>query len=206
MRMNRTWSAALMAALLLGSALSVAAQDKTKVPGSSADSRTMFQVLPGTKQIITGTDRQQVQIAREVRHELAMLPYYSIFDNLTYRVDGSTVTLGGATISVGLRHDAEAVVKKIEGVNKVVNKIEELPPLPDDDRIRRQVARRIFNFGGLSQYAWEAATTIHIIVNGGHVSLEGYVNNQADRDAAGLMAHQVDGVFSVKNNLEIVSR
>ncbi len=202
MRKKLLFNSVLGTAILLGSFASVAAQSATS--GTKNDnSGQMFQVLPGTKQVITGTDRQQVQLAREVRHELAMLPYYSIFDDLKYRVDGSTVTLGGAAITVGLKRDAESAVKGIEGVTKVINNIEELPPSPNDDQIRRAVARRIFSWGDLSRYSWEAAPTIHIIVKGGHVTLEGVVDNASDKNAAGLQANQVNGVFSVQNNLQI---
>ncbi len=203
MRKNLLFNSALTAVLLLGSFATAAAQKSAQ---GDNNQQTMFQVLPGTKQVITGGNRQEVQIAREVRHELAMLPYYSIFDDLKYRVDGTTVTIGGETITVGLKHDAESAVKGIEGVTNVVNKIKELPPFPDDQRIRMAVARKVFSFGSLSRYSWEAAPTIHIIVDAGHVSLEGVVDSQADKDAAGLQANQVPGVFSVQNNLQVVAR
>lgn len=201
MRKNLLFNCGLAAALLLGTAASVAAQS-----APSDSQQGMFEVLPGTRQVITGGDRQQVQIAREVRHELAMLPYYSIFDDLKYRVDGSTVTLGGSAITVGLKRDAESAVKGVEGVTRVVNQIQELPPMSSDQRIREQAARRIFSFGGLSRYAWEASPTIHIIVNGGHLSLEGVVDSEADKDAAGIQANSVPGVFSVQNNLQIADK
>lgn len=183
------------------------AQNSSK--NSNVDTATdpqMIHVLPGTKQVITGTDRQQVQIAREVRHELAMLPYYSIFDDLQYKVDGSTVTLGGKVITTGLKRDAENAVKGVEGVTNVINNIQELPPFPDDQRIRLQVARRIFSYGNLARYSWEAAPTIHIIVQGGRVTLEGVVDNQADKDAAGIQANGVPGTFQVTNNLQVLKR
>ncbi len=203
MRKNLLFNSALTAVLLLGSFATAAAQKSAQ---GDNDQQNMYQVLPGTKQVITGGNRQEVQIAREVRHELAMLPYYSIFDDLKYRVDGTTVTIGGETITVGLKRDAESAVKGIEGVTNVVNKIKELPPFPDDQRIRMAVARKVFSFGSLSRYSWEAAPTIHIIVDAGHVSLEGVVDSQADKDAAGMQANQVPGVFSVQNNLQIAAR
>jgi hyperosmotically inducible protein len=135
-----------------------------------------------------------------------MLPYYSIFDNLKYRVDGSTVTLGGQVITLGLKRDAETAVKGVEGVTKVVNQIEELPPFSDDQRIREAVARRIFSFGSLSRYGWEAAPSIHIIVKSGHVTLEGVVDNESDKNAAGIQANGVPGIFSVQNNLQVAKR
>ena len=208
MRKNKVLSAALSAALFVTSALTASAQTGSKNgnQAASASDQGMIQVLPGVKQTFSGGDRQQVQIAREVRHELAMLPYYSIFDDLKYRVDGTTVTLGGKTITNGLKRDAEGVVKNVEGVTNVVNNIQELPPFQDDQRIRMAVARKIFSFGNLSRYSWEAAPTIHIIVQSGHVSLEGVVDTQADKDAAGVQANGVPGVFSVANNLQVLKR
>lgn len=212
MRKNLVVNAALSAVLILGSsALAVAqagttsATNKGAQAGSAGDQQ-MIQVLPGVKQTITGTDRQQVQIAKEVRHELAMLPYYSIFDDLEYRVDGSTVILGGKVITNGLKSDAASAVKNVEGVTNVVNNIQELPLFPEDQRIRIQVARQIFSFGNLSRYSWEAAPTIHIIVQSGHVTLAGVVDTEADKNAAGMQANQVSGVFSVQNNLQVVGR
>ncbi len=198
---------AVLFASLVFSAPAVSAQSKDKQQASEpgGDTQGMLQVLPGTKQTITGADAQTVRIAREVRHELAMLPYYSLFDDLKYKVDGSTVTLGGAAISLSLKSDAESAVKNIEGVTKVINNIEQLPPSPADDQIRHAEARQIFSFGNLSRYSWEASPTIHIIVKNGRVWLEGVVDSEADKNAAGLQANQVPGVFSVTNNLQIAS-
>ena len=208
MRMNMLFNAALSAALILTSAGLASAQtgNKASDQAASANDQGMIQVLPGVKQTITGGDRQQVQIAKEVRHELAMLPYYSIFDDLKYKVDGTTVTLGGKTITNGLKRDAERAVKNVEGVTNVVNNIQELPPFPDDQRIRLAVARRVFSFGNLSRYSWEAAPTIHVIVQSGHVELTGVVDTQADKDAAGVQANGTPGVFSVVNNLQVLKR
>jgi hyperosmotically inducible protein len=203
---NRIFNVVLSAALILPAGVMASAQSGGKQEVASANDQQMFQVLPGVKQTITGTDRQQVQIAREVRHELALLPYYSIFDDLEYRVDGSTVTLGGKVVTVGLKRDAESAVKGIEGVTNVVNKIEELPPSTQDQRIREAVARRVFSFGNLSRYGWESSPTIRILVSGGHVWLEGVVDTQQDKDAANIQANGVPGVFSVTNNLQVVGR
>lgn len=161
-------------------------------------------VIPGV-QIIQGPNRGDVRIAREVRHELLMLPYYSLFDDLRYKVDNGTVTLLGNVINPTLKSDAQNVVKKIEGVQNVDNKIDILPPSSMDDRIRRATARAIFSFDGLSRYGWEAAPSIHIIVKSGHVTLLGVVDNQSDKNAAGLRANGVPGVFSVDNQLQVAS-
>ena len=147
-----------------------------------------------------GVDR----IVREVHHELVMLPFYGVFDNLSYSVtpDG-TVTLLGQVARPVLKSDAENVVKKIEGVEKVVNNIEVLPTSPNDDRIRRAVYRAIFGNDVLSQYQMRAVPPIHIIVNNGNVTLEGVVARQMDKQVAGMQANGVSGVFSVTNNLRV---
>jgi hyperosmotically inducible protein len=168
---------------------------------SQASDEGMVSVVPGAKQVLTSSDRGTQRIAREVRHELAMLPNYSIFDNLKFKVEGYTVTLGGSAITLGLKRDAENAVKGIEGVEKVVNDIRELPPSPSDQKLRHAVARRIFSFGPLTRYTWGATAPIHIIVDGGHVTLDGVVDSESDKNAAGIQANGTPGVFSVKNNL-----
>lgn len=146
------------------------------------------------------------RIAREVRHELVMLPYYGVFDNLAFRVDGNTVTLLGQVTRPTLKSDAEHVVKNIEGVERVNNEIQVLPLSPIDDRIRLAEYRAIFSQPGLDRYAMQAVPPIHIIVNNGHVTLEGVVASQADKNLAGVKANGVSGVFSVDNNLRVESR
>jgi hyperosmotically inducible protein len=145
----------------------------------------------------------QDRIAREVRHELVMLPYYGVFDNMAYRVDGSTVTLMGQVTRPTLKSDAENVVKGIEGVERVNNQIVVLPLSPMDDRIRVAVYRAIFSQPGLDRYAMQAVPPIHIIVDNGKVTLEGVVDNQGDKDRANIQANGVGGVFSVVNNLRV---
>jgi len=151
----------------------------------------------------TGPQRMQDRISREVYHELVMLPQLTIFDNLQYKVDNGKVTLMGQVENAILKDSAEKVVKKIEGVESVNNQIEILPPSPNDDRIRRQVARAIFNDERLFRYSMGSVPPIHIIVKNGHVTLEGVVNSQADKDAANLRASSVPGVFSVENHLQV---
>jgi hyperosmotically inducible protein len=159
-------------------------------------------VLAGAQET-QGDQRMQDRINREVRHELVMLPQFSIFDNLAYKVDGNTVTLFGQVRNAVLKDEAQNAVKHIEGVEKVNNQIEILPPAPNDDRIRRQVAHAIFNDPRLFQYAIQSTPPIHIVVKSGHVSLEGMVRSQGDKDAAGMSANGVPGVFSVQNNLQV---
>jgi hyperosmotically inducible protein len=132
-----------------------------------------------------------------------MLPYYGVFDNLSYRVDGSTVTLMGQVTRPTLKSDAENVVKGIEGVEKVNNQIQVLPVSPMDDKIRIAEYRAIYGHPGLDRYALQAVPPIHIIVDNGKVTLEGVVASQADKDQAGIRANTVSGVFSVTNSLRV---
>lgn len=145
------------------------------------------------------------RLAREVRHELVMLPYYGVFDNLSFRIDGGAVTLMGEVTRPTLKSDAENVVKRIEGVDRVVNNIEVLPLSPNDDRLRLAVYRAVYGFTSLNRYALNAVPPIHILVKNGNVTLDGVVANEGDKNAAGIQAHGVPGVFSVTNNLRIES-
>jgi hyperosmotically inducible protein len=142
-------------------------------------------------------------ITKEVRHELVMLPYYGVFDDLSYRVDGTNVTLFGAVTRPSLKSDAENIVKKIEGITRVVNDIEVLPLSPNDDRLRLAVYRAVYGFTSLNRYALAAVPSIHIIVKNGNVTLIGVVSSTADKNAAGFQANGVAGVFSVKNELVV---
>ncbi len=146
----------------------------------------------------------QARIQKEVRHELLMLPYFGVFDNIEYKVEGDTVTLLGAVTRPVLKSDAENVVKHIEGVSRVVNQIDVLPPSPMDDRIRRALFHAIYGDPALEKYDLGVQKPIRIIVKNGQVSLEGVVDNQADKNLAGLRANGVSGVFSVTNNLRVV--
>jgi hyperosmotically inducible periplasmic protein len=150
------------------------------------------------------SNRSVERIQREVRHELLMLPYLGVFDNLAYKVDGSTVTLLGQVTRPTLKSDAENVVKKIEGVEKVDNQIEVLPPSPMDDQLRRRLYRAIYGFSSLQKYALGVQQPIRIIVKGGRATLEGVVDNEADKNTAGIRAKSVSGVFEVTNNLQVV--
>lgn len=142
-------------------------------------------------------------LTREVRHELVMLPFYSVFDNLQYQAEGTKVTLLGQVSRPVLKGDAEAAVKHIEGVEAVDNQIEVLPTSFGDDRIRRAEYRAIYSFPNLRMYSLRSVPPIHIIVNSGHVTLEGSVATEADKDAAGIRANAIPDVFSVVNNLRV---
>ena len=143
------------------------------------------------------------KLYKEVRHQLVMLPWYSVFDNLAYQVEGDKVTLYGQVTRPTLKSDAEAAVKSIEGVSSVVNNIEVLPVSPMDDQLRRAVYRAIYGDSALSRYSVQAVPSIHIIVKNGNVTLEGVVDNETDKNLAGLRANGVPNVFSVKNNLAV---
>jgi hyperosmotically inducible periplasmic protein len=142
-------------------------------------------------------------LIREVRHQLMLLPYYSVFDNLAFKVEGDTVILEGQVVRPTLKSDAENVVKKIEGVGRVVNSIEVLPPSPMDDQLRRAVYRVIFADPGLSRYAESAVPSIHIIAKNGNVTLVGVVDSEADKNLVNLRVNGVPNVFSVKNELVV---
>jgi hyperosmotically inducible protein len=156
--------------------------------------------------IVSAADNENPQgqgttIQREVRHELATLARYTVFDNIAYRVNGTQVTLMGQVTQPAVKEDADKAVKGIEGVTQVNDQIEVLPLSPMDDQIRRAVFRAIYNSEELNRY--QTAPSIHIIVKNGDVTLAGAVSNEMDRDVANIRANQVPGVFHVTNNLQI---
>lgn len=140
-------------------------------------------------------------LADAVRHQLVMLPYYSVFDDLQFSVDNGTVTLAGDVTRPALKSDAANVVKQISGVTNVVNNIKVLPLSSLDNRIRVATYRSVFGFAGLYRYAMGTNPSIHIIVDNGHVTLKGVVSNQGDKNIAYIRANGVPGVFSVTNEL-----
>lgn len=149
--------------------------------------------------------RSQDRITREVRHELLMLPYFGVFDNIAYKVEGGTVTLLGQVVRPSLKSDAENAVKHIEGVDRVDNQIEVLPPSSMDDRLRMELYRAIYGYPALEKYALGVQKPIRIIVKNGRVTLEGVVDNEGDKNFAGMRANGVPGSFSVTNNLRVDS-
>ncbi|MBV9073537.1 MAG: BON domain-containing protein [Acidobacteria bacterium] len=167
---------------------------------TESGNNTHLAIRPGAQ------DANEQHIAKEVRHELLMLPYYSIFDDLEFSVNNGQVTLLGSVVDPVLKKDAENSVKRIEGVTGVNNQIKVLPPSPNDDQIRRQEFRAIANQGSLYRYFMGAVGSIHIIVDNGHVTLKGVVDNQADDTQAKMAANQVPGVFSVTDNLIVANQ
>jgi len=147
--------------------------------------------------------KAEQNLLKEVHHQLVLLPYYSVFDNLAYRVEGDRVILEGQVTRPTLKSDAENAVKSIEGVSSVINNIEILPASPMDDQLRRALYRAIYGDSGLSKYSWSAVPSIHIIVKNGNATLDGVVDNETDKNLAEIRAKSVPNVFSVKNNLQV---
>ncbi len=152
-----------------------------------------------------GGTESSARISREVMHELLMNPYYNVFDNLEYKVDGDTVVLMGQVTDPVVKSDAMASVRRVEGVANVKDEIEVLPPSPMDSRIRRQLYYSVYGFDGLGRYSMGTNPAIHFIVDNGHVTLVGEVDSQTDKNIAGIRANSVPGVFSVTNDLRVRS-
>lgn len=186
--MRRALGSLVLATALFGGSTLVAADKHHQdpfIPGNANDSR----------------------ILQEVRHQLVMLPYYTIFDDLGFRVDGSTVTLEGQVTNPVLKSDAENAAKRVEGVSNVVNNIEVLPLSPMDDQVRRAELRAIYGNPQIGdRYGFQALPPIHIIVKNGHVTLEGVVANDFDKNFINVRANAVPNVFSVTNNLIVESK
>jgi hyperosmotically inducible periplasmic protein len=145
----------------------------------------------------------EARINKQVYHQLATLPWYGIFDNLSYSVNGTQVTLAGQVVNPTTKSDAVRTVKRIEGVTGVVDNISVLPVSMMDNQIRRAEYRAIFSYAGLYRYAMGANPSIHIIVDNGHVTLVGFVSNKTDANMATMRANMVPGVFSVTNDLKV---
>ena len=171
--------AALVAAVVIAASAAAAA------PADQMSERAAFEAL-----------------AKKVRKELVTLPWYGVFDNLEYAIDGSTVTLSGQVVQPSTRKDAERRVRRLQGVERVVNNIEVLPLSSFDDSIRASTYRALFGWNSpLFRYGRGVNPSIHIVVDGGHVALEGVVSTEGDRRLAYILANSVSGVFSVTNNL-----
>lgn len=185
MRFRRN-SMLLAFVFLMASAVSLAAQDQSTLQSGAGAKSTQ-------------------RIVKEVRHELLMLPYYDVFDDIKFKVDGYNVTLLGYVTNPVLKSDAGKAVKSIEGVEQVDNQIEVLPPSPMDDQLRRRLYRAIYGFPSLQKYDMPVIKPIRIIVKGGKAILEGVVDTEADKNTAGIRANSVPGLFSVTNNLQVIS-
>jgi hyperosmotically inducible protein len=150
---------------------------------------------------------EQARLAREVRCQLALLPNYTIFDNLEFEVSGAgTVTIQGQVVRPSLKSDAESVIRALEGVGMLINKIEVLPIALDDEKIRLAVYQAIVSQSGLQRYFTRAMAPIHIIVKDGSVTLLGSVETQIDKELAGNAAKDVPGKLGVTNKLKVENK
>jgi hyperosmotically inducible periplasmic protein len=163
------------------------------------------QTTPASKPA-SAEEKSPTSLAREIHHQLLVLPYYSVFDNIDFTLRGRTVTLTGQVVRPMLKANAEAAVRSIEGVTVVSNQIEILPASPDDDDLRRAVYRAVYEDPALARYGALAIPPIHIIVKNGIVTLEGSVESVSDKSLAALRAGKVASVHSVKNNLVVQSK
>ena len=190
-------SFALMCIALLATGFAAARQNQPNAPQNQSN------------QVFTAGSPDEAQLAREIRHKLLMLPYYSIFDDLSFSLNGTVVTLEGACPTQppwDIKSDAESTVKRIKGVTQVINNIKELPLSPMDDQIRRAVARAIYGDPEIGpRYGYQALPSIHIIVDNGHVTLKGVVDNQMDDTMIRMRANQVPNVFSVTDDLQVLN-
>lgn len=184
--------AAIAAGLLIGIA-------SLGLTGQSAIAATANSVASGS----TVSGPTEARLAKQVRHKLLMLPYYGVFDNLAYSIDGSKVTLHGQVVRASTRSDAARSVASIDGVSQVVNQIQVLPLSSFDDSIRTRTYRALARTGGLNRYFMGANPSLHIVVNRGQVTLAGVVNSKLDKQLAYMTARQVSGAFSVTNDLKV---
>ncbi len=148
-------------------------------------------------------DASAMKMESDVRKQILKLPYYEVFDYIDYSIQGNTVVLDGKVRNATNRKAAEAAVKRVSGVEVVVNNIEILPVGGFDDRIRNGLLRSMANTSNLSRYLWPVNPSIRLIVDRGHVTLEGIVANETDVNLANIAARSVSGVFSVTNNLVV---
>ena len=192
--MNKT-----LLAFVICLATALAAQSSGKTP-QAQNSQGSMQTAEQRSGV---SPKAEQNIAREVRHEILMQPYYGVFDAIGYTVNGYDVTLTGQVTRDTIKSDAESAVKHIEGVEHVDDQIEVLPPSPMDDRIRIAEFRAIYGEPSLQRYDLGTIKPIRIIVKNGHVTLEGVVDSQGDKDLVNIRANGVPGVFSVTNNLQV---
>jgi hyperosmotically inducible protein len=163
----------------------------------------LLSAVPASGQVRSNSVVSNPQLAKKVRHELVTLPYYGVFDNLAYNINGGTVTLYGQVVRPTTKSSAEQRVRQLPGVSRVVNNIKVLPLSSFDDDIRVATLRSIARTAGLSRYLRGANPSLHIVVDHGHVTLEGVVDNSSDRNLANIAARSVPGAFSVTNNLRV---
>jgi hyperosmotically inducible protein len=171
-----------------------------------AASALYAQVPVSKNKLAQSEEKGSPTLTRQIRHQLIVLPFYSVFDFISFSIDGNKVTLTGQVLRHTLKDNAEAEVKALEGVDTVVNQIEVLPPSPSDDELRRALYRAIYEDSTLQHYATEKVPPIHIIVKNGHVALEGSVDSSSDKARASLRASDVADVLVLRNNLVVQSK
>jgi osmotically-inducible protein OsmY len=163
-----------------------------------------FSFVPASAQSFTSSDTPSTRsIEDQVRKKILKLPYYEVFDSISFQVSGDTVTLAGKVRNATNKKSAERTVRDVAGVNRVVNNIEILPLGSFDESIRVRLYNALSRTGGLSRYLWTTNPSVRLIVDGGHVTLEGNVMNRGDYNQMNIIANSVSGVFSVTNNLVI---
>ena len=146
-----------------------------------------------------------LRIEKQVKHELNMIPYVNAFDYMAFTVDANgNVTLTGAVTNPVVKTEAVNSVKRIEGVESVNSQIQVLPVSFMDNGLRIRLFRTIYGYPALQKYSLGVNKSIRIIVQNGHVTLMGVVDNQADKNIAGIRANTVPGIFSVDNQLQVV--
>jgi hyperosmotically inducible protein len=160
-------------------------------------------VLLAAPTFVMASNKPPAPLPERVRHELAMLPYLNVFDDLSFRVENGTVTLFGEVTRPVLKSDAGNVVKRLEGVTRVDNQIEVLPLSPMDNQIRMREYRAIFGYSPLQRYGMGVIPSIHILVKNGNVTLKGFVSSEGDKQLAYMRANGVSGVFAVDNQIQI---
>ncbi len=174
-----------------------------------ASTLALAQQNPAQNQGFAQGPANESQLAQQVRHNLVMLPYYSVFDELSFKLDGSVVTLEGACPPEppwDIRSDAQAAVKQVKGVTQVVNNIKVLPLSPMDWQIRRAEAKAIYGNPDIgTRYGDQPLPSVHIVVDNGHVTLTGVVDSQMDDTLIKTRANMVPNVFSVTDNLQVLN-
>jgi hyperosmotically inducible protein len=152
---------------------------------------------------VSGRSSNSRSLDDQIFRSILRLPNYGLFDNITYQLQGNTVILGGSVASLGTKKDAERTVRRIPGIQRVVNNIRELPPSSFDNQIRRSLVRQFANSGGLYRYLQGTNPSVRIIVDNGRVALEGYVASRGDSNMMNILANGIPGVFSVENHLMV---
>jgi hyperosmotically inducible periplasmic protein len=137
-------------------------------------------------------------------HEVRMYTHYTIWDNINIRIQNGNVELNGQVSQPFKKSDLQRIMQRIPGVKSVTNDLEVLPLSPNDDRLRIEVARAIYRDSVLSRYGMGTLPSIHVIVDNGHVTLEGVVGTETEKNIAGIRANGAGLSFGmVTNNLRV---